>query len=140
MCLIKDKKYHPFNKPLVADEDIVCYKVLAQFITDPPDVFRTPFQFDPIRVQLYINCQIPFVAWGDIELCSFLKHKLGLSRIVESGFIHTFRGKHSIKILKHEFVFKCIIPKGTEYFIGTNNDYASKKIIFLEKINEINIL
>ena len=28
MCLVKDKRYHVFNRPLVAEEDIVCYKQL----------------------------------------------------------------------------------------------------------------
>ena len=28
MCLIKNKKHHPFNRPLIAEDDIVCYKHL----------------------------------------------------------------------------------------------------------------
>ena len=28
MCLVKNKKHHPFNRPLIAEEDIVCYKHL----------------------------------------------------------------------------------------------------------------
>ena len=31
-------------------------------------------------------------------------------------------------------VFECIIPKGTKYFVGIQGDYASERIIFLEKI------
>lgn len=49
MCLIKDKNHHPFNRPLVADEDIVCYKVLFQYFIDSPDILRTPYQYQKIR-------------------------------------------------------------------------------------------
>lgn len=142
MCLIKNKKYHPFNRPLIAKEDIVCYKVLTRFYDDSPDIFRTPFQYEKIRVQAYLKYQIPFIAEDKYKLCSFWRHKLGFSRIVESGFIHTFTDIHpiSLPISVHralhrgEFVFKCIIPRGTKYFIGINNAYASKKIIFLEQL------
>lgn len=134
MCLYKDKKHHPFNKPLVADKDIVCYKALIQSLPDSPDIFLTPFQLEPIRIPVYINCQIPFIARDDNKFCSFWKHKLGFSRIVESGFIHTFKEKHSISLRRYGFIFKCIIPKGVKYFIGTDNDYASERIIFLEEI------
>ena len=134
MCLIKDKKHHPFNRPLIAGEDIVCYKVLTQHCCDSPDIFRTPFQLEPIRIPVYLNCQIPFIAWDDSKFCSFWRHKLGFSRIVESGFIHTYRNRYFIPFIRHEFVFKCIIPEGTEYFIGINNDYASERIIFLERL------
>lgn len=134
MCLIKDKKHHLFNRPLVADEDIVCYKVLTKNAWDSPDILRTPYQYQKIRIQVYLDYQIPFTAWDEHEFCSFWRHKLGFSRVVESGFIHTYRDNHSIPLYKKEFVFKCIIPKGTKYFIGVDNDYASERIIFLEKL------
>lgn len=135
MCLVKDNKYHPFNKPLVAEENILCYKVLTRVLPGgSPDEFLTPFQLEPIRMSVYLNCQIPFIAWDDSKFCSFWRHKLGFSRIVESGFIHTFRVEDAIRINKYESVFKCIIPKGTKYFVGINNDYASERIIFLEQL------
>jgi hypothetical protein len=135
MCLVKDNKYHPCNRPLIAEENILCYKVLTQVLTGgSPDEFLTPYQLEPIRMSVYLNCRIPFIAWDDSKLCSFWRHKLGFSRIVESGFIHTFRVEHAIRVNKYESVFKCIIPKGTKYFVGINNDYASERIIFLEKL------
>jgi hypothetical protein len=135
MCLYKDKKHHPFNRPLVAGEDIVCYKVLTQALPGSPNVFCTPFQLEPIRIPVHLNYQIPFIAQDDNKFCSFWRHKLGFSRIVESGFIHTFRENYFIPLHRYESLFKCIIPKGTEYFIGIDNDYASERIIFLEKID-----
>jgi hypothetical protein len=134
MCLIKDKKHHPFNRPLIAGEDIVCYKVLTQNAWDSPDILRTPYQYQKIRIQVYLDYQIPFTAWDEHEFRSFWRHKLGFSRVVESGFIHTYRDNHFIPLYKREWVFKCIIPKGTEYFIGIDNDYASERIIFLERL------
>jgi hypothetical protein len=133
MCLYKDKKHHPFNKPLIAEEDIVCYKALVHSDTYPPDILHTPFQLEPIRISVYLDCQIPFFARDENKFLSFLQHKLGFSERVGSGFIHTYRDAFTACISQVS-IFKCIIPAGTEYFIGTGNDYASKKIIFLEKV------
>ena len=134
MCLIKDKKYHPFNKPLIAEEDIACYKALVHSSIDSPNILRTPFQLEPIRISVYLNCQIPFIAGDDSKFWSFWQHKLGFSERVGSGFIHTYRDMSFTSLLRQVRIFKCIIPKGTEYFIGTDDDYASKKIIFLEEL------
>mgnify|MGYP006874639238 CR=1 FL=1 len=134
MCLYKDKKYHPFNKHLIAEEDIVCYKALVHSSIDPPDILRTPFQSEPIRISVYLDYQIPFIAREDSKFLSFWQHKLGLSKRVGSGFIHTYRSIYFAPAIRQVHLFKCIIPKGTEYFIGTDDDYASKKIIFLEQL------
>jgi len=71
---------------------------------------------------------------------------------VSEGFIHSFRGLSVI--LKHfenaslfmsrddksYELYKCVIPKGTTYISGVDNDgvtcYASKEIKFVEKIAE----
>lgn len=134
MCLYKDKKHHPFNKPLIAEEDIVCYKALVHSSIDPPGMLHTPFQLEPIRISVYLNYQIPFIAGDDSKFWSFWQHKLGLSKRVGSGFIHTYRSILLDCVIRRVHVFKCIIPKGTEYFIGIDDDYASKKIIFLEQL------
>lgn len=45
MCLIKDKRYHPFNRPLIAKEDIVCYK---QLYLNCENILITPCTYFPV--------------------------------------------------------------------------------------------
>ena len=60
------------------------------------------------------------------------KHVLGFGNIVEDGFIHSYVYNPSPSFLYT--IFKCIIPKGTKYFIGDDHDYASEQIIFVEQL------
>lgn len=127
MCLIKDKKYHPFNRPLIAERDIPCYKKLQQV---RKDVYITPV----LDIKVPIECiqgKVPFEA-TILDKFSFIwRHILGFGNLVENGFIHSFQEDDEYRMYE---VFKCIIPKGTKYFIGKENDYASERIIFLEKL------
>lgn len=135
MCLIKNKKYHPFNRPLIAKEDIVCYKILVKLYPfDAPYVLYTPFRYEPINIETYLNNSISFIAKDNNKFHSFFRHKLGFGRIVGSGFIHTY--SYPVKSNKYlrTSVFKCIIPKGTKYFVGEDKDYASERIIFVEQL------
>ena len=136
MCLIKNKKHHPSNRPLIAEEDIVCYK---QLDINCQNVIITPIT----RIHIPLKCiqknkkkRIPFKAEIVNKFKFIWNHVLGFSNVVTDGFIHTF----SSNPLYYNFlwsgpVFKCIIPKGTKYFIGENgNDYASEQIIFGERL------
>jgi hypothetical protein len=81
-----------------------------------------------------IENKVPFKAKIDGKFEFFCNHILGTSLIVNDGFIHVY------KCPRYQFgqiTFKCIIPKGTKYFIGLHGDLAGKKIIFLERVNRI---
>jgi hypothetical protein len=135
MCLIKNKKYHPFNRPLIAEEDIVCYKQLS---VNCQNKIITPYK----RVLVPIKCiqknkrkRIPFKAEILNKFRFIWRHVLGFSNIVTDGFIHTFSLSTPYRDLFYcDRVFKCIIPKGTKYFIGDDYDYASEQIIFVEQL------
>lgn len=128
MCLFKDKKFHPFNRPLIAEEDIVCYKILRQVCNT---AYITPCTATLIPRE-YIQDKVPFKA-EIINKAQFIwRHVLGFSDVVTDGFIHS--------LVNNPFpcfmytTFKCIIPKGTKYFIGYEGDYASEQIIFVEEL------
>lgn len=126
MCLFKDKKYHPFNRPLIAKDDIICYKKLCQI----GDTYYTP----QICTQVPIECirnKVPFKAQILSKFKFIWKHVLGFSNSVENGFIHAFQRDNG---LRGYTTFECIIPKGTEYFIGRDDHIAAKEIIFLEEL------
>lgn len=132
MCLYKDKKHHPFNRPLMAKEDIVCYKVLRiNYITN---VFVTLYTYSIVPKE-YLKNKVSFKAEILNKFRFICRHVLGLSNIVTDGFIHTYLSEPPYYGLRFcECVFKCIIPKGTKYFIGEHGDYASEQIIFVEQL------
>lgn len=70
MCLYKDKKHHPHNKPLTAKEDIVCYKVLVP--STKPYYFLTPIVGDEINIRFHMKLQIPYRAKNSILFHSLL--------------------------------------------------------------------
>jgi len=127
MCLFKDKGFHPHNRPLIAEKDIVCYKKLKQ---TRKDTYITPWTYDQVPIECIRN-KVPFKAEILSKFKFIWKHILGFSNTVEDGFIHSFQQDNGFRGYK---TFKCIIPKGTEYFIGRDNHIASKEIIFLEEL------
>lgn len=128
MCLYKDKKHHPFNRPLVAEEDIICYKQLETvYLTDR---YVTPYTYSMVPTDC-LNEKVPFKA-EIINKAQFIwRHILGFSNVVTDGFIHSC--VDNLPPCFPHTTFKCIIPKGTKYFVGEHRDYASEQIIFVEQ-------
>lgn len=129
MCLYKDKKKHPFNRPLVAKEDIVCYKQLEH--RRFAKVYVTPCTYSVVPAEC-VEKKVPFKAVILNKFEFIWKHILGFSTVVTNGFIHSYVYNPSFNFLYT--TFKCIIPKGTKYFIGDDHDYASEQIIFVEQL------
>lgn len=131
MCLFKNLKIHPNFRPLRAKSDIVCFKVL---IKTSDNRFITPVQ----RVEISPDClyhKQPLKAFILSYFRFFKYHILGKRGIVTDGFIHTHETLNlSIYSPEYYTIFKCIIPKGTWYYRGLSNQYASRKIIFLEQL------
>lgn len=139
MCLYCWRK-----NPRIAKKDIVCYKVL---IHNGSGIYATPY----MQKQLTLaekKGKVYFVATGNKTLLVNLN---GLSRFffryqVSKGYIHTFKNKaDAVKEIADwrcgknpPVIFKCIIPKGTEYYKGifgrTMKSYCSDKIRIIEKV------
>lgn len=132
MCLFKDGKYHPHNRPLIAEEDIVCYKQVCRFRNDILTPYYTTPYINTIIPMECIENKIPFKAEIVEKFRFFCCHVLGTSGIVNDGFIHVYTYPRQNW---GNITFKCVIPKGTKYFIGLQHDLAAKKIIFLERVN-----
>lgn len=125
MCLlIRDKD------PKIAQEDIVCYKILE--CSRRRDSWKTPFrqfevEFDKLLADE--NKVFPKKLQTDSEYNLYS---------VEKGCFHTFRDMYDARKISYSNgfgyckVFKCVIPKGTEYYAGISfalDSYASKKLI-----------
>ena len=127
MCLFKNTGFHPHNRPLTADRDIICYKKVQQV---GKDTYITPCTIAPIPIECIQN-KVPFKAQILSKFKFIWRHVFGFGRFVEDGFIHTYQDDNKSTIFE---VYECIIPKGTKYFIGLQGDYASERIIFLKKM------
>lgn len=134
MCLFIDKKIHgPFRRIKKAKEDIVCYKILSIHCGN----LFTPYTADKVPSQIYKG-ELPMV--GDFSKIRRFFRRIFHDDFIEGGYIHTFRTKYRADLVDYFFmrndvntrIFKCIIPKGTYYYQGSAEDYASECIIFKE--------
>ena len=110
MCLKISRLHHKYfcgiPLPKRAKCDIHVFKALDWINIDK---YRTPYQKVPVEFKQF-----------KAEL--FVKHFTFIDGEVAKG-IHAFRYKG------RDPIFDAIIPKGTLYYIGTNDDIVSKKLI-----------
>lgn len=153
MCLLSNDIF-----PSIAENDIECYKVVKMVCGQP----LTPYMNLPIEKDV-IDGKNCFCA-NDVKKAIF--NDLYSLNEVGGGYIHTFSSAEEAKqcILYNTttfdfiyngiafVIFKCIIPKGTEYYSGycengnhynflykdrrnmPLNSYASEKIKFVEEL------
>lgn len=114
------------SKKLVAKEDIVCYKILRKRGNE----LYTPYQEVKIKPGI-------FKATGTLsEDCGTRRKTVG------EGVIHTFAKYDQARDEKgreNTLIYKCVIPKGTNYYIGLFEaflSYGSEIINVLEECNE----
>lgn len=114
MCLIVKGD----GTPNIANRDIVCYKAVWQF----SDRLCTYYRDVPIKLGKQYRSKLVY-DYGEVEI--------GL---------HSLSSKEEARrLFNHAIVVKCIIPKGSRYYVGTfgsSRSYASNKIKYLEIIKE----
>jgi hypothetical protein len=129
----------------VSKGNITCYKVLFRTIGGD---YHTPVQGYPIKHDV-VDGSVELYAIGPRNVHP-ARNFLGLETIVEGGFIHTYATKKdlddNINFIRKVFctaavsyeAFKCVIPKGTEYYKGVDDSrrksYASNCIKFVKKV------
>lgn len=113
-----------------AEEDIVCYKVMAKNDYG----WITPYTRTPVSNSI-VSGEKNFKA-NSYECVNYV-----YSDVFEitSGFIHTFAIPSDAITLAKSFsggkVFTCIIPKGVKYYKSSSgNCYASKEIKFVKRL------
>lgn len=113
--------------PRIAKKDIVVYK----WLTKRYDKLYTPIYDSEVE----IGKTYKGIFSSDIDgipecfISSLFRHWIG------SGYIHSYSKPKDKEYLKSNDVsVKCIIPKGTLYFIGDSGDIASRKLKYVEII------
>lgn len=131
MCLrIKNQP-----KPLIAEQDIECYKVLV--LTETCE-YITPYMHRRLSEQ-EVKGEEPFLAIGNKERENY-GFEDSCEADINGGYIHTFatlKDAEDDRLLEREIIFKCIIPKGTAYYKGycfqeKLPSFASEQIVFGE--------
>ena len=131
MCLITSNYYHKKDnnrnvKCFVAKEDILVYKCLDCINRE----FRTPFQYMPIV----------FTKGKYIYTNVYMKKKTFCNKMVEGGYV--WSGIHAYRTMSRAFAVSksfyefdgtymhyAVIPKGSNFYIGNNDDVVSNNLI-----------
>lgn len=138
MCLKKKSRI-----PRIATKDIVVYKILH---VENNKLF-TLFCRNEIEIgKTYKGIFDKYNIFIKHRLCTFNNNiicfliSLFFSKLITSGYIHSYSNYNSIpSYFKYSYlnnyIIKCIVPKGTLYFIGKNGDIASRKIKYVKIID-----
>ena len=126
--------------PKIADEDIVCYKLVKR--TKIKGVYKSSFQkFEYVIRQLYTNnINYSFANKVIKKERIFISYMNYLEAdFIEEGMFHSYADNlyPILSPLPNCALLKCIIPKGAYYFEGEFDEspsYASSQIKILEEI------
>ena len=131
MCLFKEKQHYT-----VADEDIICFKVVRQYKKlGPGQYFSHERGFRYCVGETYTEDSVPL---------SVLDSLYKLEGGVFHSFITMYRGYvgnlvalNQIRLTDYRrIILKCVIPAGTPYWKSNDvNEYASTSIKILEAID-----
>ena len=129
MCLLINTDLHKNNKPFVADKNIVVYK----FLKYDMGCFYTPFQyfivnFDKNGMFFYDNTEMEI---------SNKKVYRGIHSYIKETYIPFFYGQADV-LGYQEALFYAIIPAGSHYYIGVDNDIVSDNLIIFKHTQDIN--
>lgn len=111
----------------IAERDIVCYKALSYM----NGVHYTPCRFKIVKDAVLSGRRL-------LRGGLFRKKEIhGDNTVISGGYIHVATNVKWLRIWynasRH---FKCIIPKGTEYWVSKDgNEMAARKIRFVERVN-----
>ena len=130
MCLFTEER-----EPRIADRDITCYKIVSV----RGGKYYTPYVKRRIQKRYIIGRDL-YCAHGELNIknCSnafYVAHRFANNNqffAIGKGFIHTCGGTAE-EAFKHvgsdQQLFECIIPKGTEYYVGYEGYVLASKVI-----------
>lgn len=114
MCLLSKTE-----KPYIAKEDMVVYKVTIK-------VWKTYYSF--FRDFPYnLNASYEETEEGEIKKGEEFYH-------IGKGWIHSYQNTEVLSFFKCCNILKCIVPKGTLYYVGTDGDICSKRLIIVKEV------
>ena len=120
--------------PQIAKKDIVCYKVLRHNFLKRSG-YTTPYMYTSVTLGELMEDKVPVKIHNSIFLVKYNLYE---------GVFHTFKYySDAVEMCKEDIignsvVVRCIIPKGTEYYVGTWGEviscYGSKQLQYTKKV------
>jgi len=116
----------PEIKPLIAKRDIVCYKLYR--VSDIPGVVKSPYRLTKHLVgKPQPKVEITYEEWYSTK-----RHIMcGYHSSIKPDIYNHFGDQHTTEYV----IKKCIIPKGSAYYIGNHkgvrDGYVSNQLIIL---------
>ena len=128
MCLVLSKINRKNRQPLIASEDLVCYKILLDHRNLKAETLLTYYQETPVKLGRTYTSEFSYDRDGDVE-----------------------RGLHSYKNLRgaiidekdsfgRTIIVKCVIPKGSRYYQGKfdgKQSYACDRLTYVSVVRDL---
>lgn len=165
-CKVAPENGDHFPKPLYSNEDIVCYKIIKRLDTGEAVSIYGHGYYPEVKEGSIIrgNHQAIYSNWFERKILrkpaikKYIEEGITWNKEenwfdITFGFIHSL--PHSYEGRMKEFMmigdkghyelWECVIPKETRYYQAnrrgshweSNNSYASKKLKFIKKLDEI---
>lgn len=149
MCLTVSNR-HPrrlgveFPKPFVCDKDILVFKSLnvATYTVEYKGACNSTLNWSSYPSHHYVTPAFAKVVKFENSRAKLETDKFGEEWSSDTGYakinegIHTAETYGGAKQYGGSMVFFSVIPAGEEFYIGTQNDVVSKKIIIFETEDE----
>ena len=128
MCLITQQ-----NQPKIADNDIICYKVLLKMKTGERTSYVSPIQHwfyfkdEPDPNYVFVPDKPYWLDNGKEDLkVSYVDMTYPVNYELYSGYFHMYKNKEDAEKFLTMYnlplslsLFECVIPKGSKYYEGT---------------------
>jgi hypothetical protein len=127
-----------WKEPKIAEEDIVVYKIL----NIGNDRITSPYRYFTWNLDTVYETEIKettdYTCFDDkakteYNICSEEVKSIG--RGFHSALNKKRLSEDREEWTNEEVIFKCIIPKGSEYYIGLSDLVVSNRIIIKEKVS-----
>ena len=150
MCLLVNKAMHDGGKPLIANEDITVYKFV---VTNNHVDFYTPYYHYKVSFKNDI-CKLPKIKklnpeWGYYNPSLWKNTPLLLEIYVNKGY-HSYTKlsrahdqasaylsndecSDCTERYKSAEVLEAYIPKGASYYVGSNDDIVSTRLVIKKR-------
>lgn len=121
MCLTKKNII-----PRIALKDIVVYKYLKR---NEEGELCTIFTDNVVKIGGIYKGEFNYYDYSGLPSSSSNFIESLFSKVIDTGYIHSY--VISENMFANKVCVKCIIPRGTLYFIGKDKDIASRKLKYV---------
>jgi len=120
----------------VAKQDITCYKILDRELISPYQRFKYKYnKLYKVKIGRLVHMSSASNTKNGIILHPFYGSSMSIFYINKG--LHSYSSKDEAKSYESDFVYKAIIPKGSEfYYDNVCREYVSNQLIIKKLINE----